>query len=57
MNTTNATWHMKYLFHIVVYDYTKREFNFNEVIDNKLGANSVELIQACHPSNKNRMTN
>ena len=36
---------MKYLFHMVVYDYIK-QFNFNKLIDNKPGAYSTEFIQA-----------
>ena len=31
--------------------------NFNEMIDNKPGAYSVEFIQAGNPSNKDRLTN
>ena len=37
---------------MVVLDGIKKQFNFNNLIDNKPGAHSLEFIQAGNPRNK-----
>ena len=35
----------------------EQQFNFNKFIDNKPGTYSMESVQACNPSNEDRLTN